>query len=300
VPLKSTAAEDCAAALIAGWIARFGVPAAITSDRGPQYTSAVWAAFTAKLGVHHHMTTAYHPQSNGLVERLHRRLKEALKARLAGASWPDHLPWVLLGLRSSPREDSGLSSAELVYGAPLALPGVMVAAQEQLPEYFIQLFLSRLSSFSPLRPSIKSGPYARRLRGARFVYMRSPPTAPALTPAYRGPYRVLEEGRKSFRVLVGGRPDSISVDRFKPHVGGKTPELADPPRRGRPPVVGTLLQGTSARGGSCSSCNDQENKLINPPRISYVMRELLCVIHKYCTLVLINQSTLNPCLVNIL
>jgi RNase H-like domain found in reverse transcriptase/Integrase zinc binding domain/Integrase core domain len=143
VPLKSTAAEDCAAALVVGWIARFGVPAAITSDRGPQFTSAVWAAFTAKLGVQHHMTTAYHPQSNGLVERLHRRLKEALKARLAGASLPDHLPWVLLLLQSSPREDSGISSAEMVYGAPLALPGGLVVAQEQPPEYFTQLFLSR-------------------------------------------------------------------------------------------------------------------------------------------------------------
>jgi transposase InsO family protein len=98
VPLVATAAEDCAAALISGWVARFGVPSHITSDRGPQFSSAVWAAFTAKLGVRHIMTTAYHPQSNGLVERLHHRLKEPLKARLASSDWPDHLPWVTVKL----------------------------------------------------------------------------------------------------------------------------------------------------------------------------------------------------------
>jgi hypothetical protein len=47
---------------------------------------------------------------------VHRRLKDALKARLAGPDWPLHLPWVLLGLRAAPREDSGVSAAELVYG----------------------------------------------------------------------------------------------------------------------------------------------------------------------------------------
>ncbi len=61
---------------------------------------------------------AYHPQSNDLVERAHRQLKEALKSRLAGTALPDHLPWVLLGLRAVPKDDSNISSAELVYGAP--------------------------------------------------------------------------------------------------------------------------------------------------------------------------------------
>jgi transposase InsO family protein len=69
-------------------VARFGVPSVITSDRGPQFSSAVWAAFTAKLGILHYMTSAYHPQCNGLVERVHRRIKEALKARLAASDWP--------------------------------------------------------------------------------------------------------------------------------------------------------------------------------------------------------------------
>ena len=36
--------------------------------------------------------------------------------------WLDHLPWVLIGLRAAPTEDSALSSAEAVFGVPLAIP----------------------------------------------------------------------------------------------------------------------------------------------------------------------------------
>jgi hypothetical protein len=71
----------------------------------------------AQLDVKHAMTSAYHPQSNGVLERFHCRMKEALKARAAAADWPDHLPAVMLGLRAAPREDSGISAAELVFGA---------------------------------------------------------------------------------------------------------------------------------------------------------------------------------------
>jgi hypothetical protein len=181
------------------------------------------------------MTTAYHPQSNGLVERLHRRLKDALRARLATAAWPQHLPWVLLGLRSCPREDSGLSSAELVYGSPLTLPGIVVTGQEQPAEFFVELFHSRLSSFSPLppqqQPSSSSG---SRLRGARYVFVRSLAAAPGLTPAYRGPFRVVEPGEKTFKVQFGPRVEVVSVDRLKPYLGCE-PVAAEPPRRGRPP-----------------------------------------------------------------
>ncbi len=48
-----------------------------------------------------------------MVERLHRRPKDALRTRGANASWTAELPWVLLGLRSQPREDSNISPAQL-------------------------------------------------------------------------------------------------------------------------------------------------------------------------------------------
>ena len=70
-----------------------------------------------------HRTTAYNPQSNGLCERFHRDMKAALRASLTGGDWADRLPWVMLGLRSAPKDDLQASSAELVYGQPLRVPG---------------------------------------------------------------------------------------------------------------------------------------------------------------------------------
>jgi hypothetical protein len=138
VPLCSTAADSCATALIGGWIARFGVPQRITSDRGPQFTSAVWSALTSKLGIKSQLTSPYHPQLNRAVERFHRRLTDALRARLAGSDWPAHLPWVLLGLRVAPREDSGFSAAKLVYGCALSLPSQFLLGAELPPTDFVR------------------------------------------------------------------------------------------------------------------------------------------------------------------
>jgi transposase InsO family protein len=98
IPHVETSASPCAKALTFSWISHFRVPETITSDRGPQFTSNLWSQLCSMLNIAHHQTTAYHPESNSAVERLHRRLKDALRARAAAASWADELPFVLLGL----------------------------------------------------------------------------------------------------------------------------------------------------------------------------------------------------------
>jgi len=85
VPLANIETETCWDALINQWVARFGVPAHLTSDQGAQFTSALWARLCNVIDPHHNTTTAYHPQSNGIVERAHWRLKDVLKAGMAAA-----------------------------------------------------------------------------------------------------------------------------------------------------------------------------------------------------------------------
>ncbi len=85
IPIAATNTVDCANALFQGWVSHFGVPAVITLDHGAQFTSSLWAALCSLLNIQHNQTTAYHPQANGMVERFHRRLKDALRAAAPAA-----------------------------------------------------------------------------------------------------------------------------------------------------------------------------------------------------------------------
>jgi len=238
--LKDISASTCSDAFLSTWVARFGVPATVTSDKGAQFTSETWKQLCTRLGVCHVTTTSYHPQSNGMIERVHRQLKDALRARGAGLDWPSHLPLVLLGLRAAPKEVSGFSSAEAVFGQPLTLPGEL----KNVPEEAALEFQSRLASDDP-PPTSQPRTYAEAvssnlqpgLQEAKFVYIRRGGSGPPLASNYLGPYRVLQPGVKFFRVEVGDKQEVVSVDRLKPHLGVSSPTPASAPVRGRPKKV---------------------------------------------------------------
>ena len=80
-PISDISALTIARALVASWISRFGVPSTVTTDRGSQFESSLFAQLTQLLGTVRCRTTAYHPQANGMIERFHRQLKAALKAQ---------------------------------------------------------------------------------------------------------------------------------------------------------------------------------------------------------------------------
>ena len=77
----------------------------------------------AGLNIEHLRTTAYHPQSNGVFERLHATLKAMLgKATALGLDWVKQLPFVVFALRQAPNISTGFSPFELVYGHNVRTP----------------------------------------------------------------------------------------------------------------------------------------------------------------------------------
>ena len=98
IPIPDARTSTCVKALIRQWIARFGIPNDITLDRGAQFISCLWTELGRSLGVKMYQTTAYHPQAIGMIERLHRQLKNSLNARTDDPYCMDHLPMVLLGI----------------------------------------------------------------------------------------------------------------------------------------------------------------------------------------------------------
>ena len=252
IPLKDIDARSVARAYIQNWVARFGVPDVITSDRGSQFISELWSTMSQLLGTQLNQTTAYHPQSNGFIERLHRTLKATLKARITGPDWLDELPWTLLGIRSTPKEDMGASPAEMVYGSTLTVPGDFLpqSVATPVPDHLRQL-REKVESLKPTPTSAHGAEHIKfnvplSLKDAQYVYVRRDGKSTPLQPPYDGPYRVLERGPKHFKMQLGSREDVISVDRLKIAITEGDVQVAQPPKRGRPPnsqVVGPGPQG---------------------------------------------------------
>ena len=83
-----------------------------------------------------------------MIECFHPSLKSSLLARLDGSDWVSHLPLVMLGLRSSPKDNSGFSPAEAVFGCPLSLPGKFLEHLEIPPEIFLRRVEQAVTGFS--------------------------------------------------------------------------------------------------------------------------------------------------------
>jgi hypothetical protein len=132
-----------------------------------------------------------------MVELMHRQLKDALLARGAGPAWHSYLPSVLMGLRSAPREDSAVSSAELVTGTPLVLPGQLLHVPDP-PRVDVPPQPTRPTSYT----AAANTPPAH-LAQASHVYVRVGGQQRPLAAPYAGPYLVVSKEAKSFTIQVG-------------------------------------------------------------------------------------------------
>ena len=121
--MKDITAQSCANSFLLHWVAHFGSPTIITTDRGAQFTSLLWTEMCQFLGSKLFHTTAFHPAANGLNERFNRSLKVALKCQSSPDLWYRNLSLVLLGLRSAIIEDMGCAAVEMALGTSIRLPG---------------------------------------------------------------------------------------------------------------------------------------------------------------------------------
>nr|VZI03560.1 unnamed protein product [Spirometra erinaceieuropaei] len=229
-PIPDISAETVAKAFLTHWVSNFGVPATVTTDGGSQFESTLFRELTSLLGTNRFRTTAYHPQANGLVERFHRQQKTSLMAQPDPSRWSDHLPLVLLSLRSTLKADIGCTAADLVYGTSLRLPGDYV---ERLRSAMRNL------RATPPRASPANSFIPPDLDKCDFVLVRHDAVRRPLQPPYDGPYKVLRRSDKDVVIERNGKTDTVSIDRVKPAYiedsDHSSPQQRTPPQTVRPP-----------------------------------------------------------------
>ena len=124
VPLQELTAQAVAAAFKERVLARFGRPVEVTTDHGSEY-KAEFHQLCLELGIDHRLITPGHPEANGMAERIVGVLKKGLRKFVLThgvAAWPEHLPTIEFGYRTTPQQTTGFSPYFLVYGREPTFP----------------------------------------------------------------------------------------------------------------------------------------------------------------------------------
>lgn len=131
IPLENKKDTTVARAL---WqvICTFGPPTVLVSDNGAEFVNKVIAALANLFGVERRLISAYHPQSNGQVERFNRSLKDILMKCSGDAprQWPAWLDYTMMVLRSTVHSATGYAPHHIMFGRePRPLADYMAIAQ---------------------------------------------------------------------------------------------------------------------------------------------------------------------------
>lgn len=117
----ATLSSKNVAALLFEWFSRYGVPAIVVCDNGPENQGLV-RELRDRYNVRNVEIAAYHPQSNGMVERGHKQIVDALAKVAPDGKWVRHLPAVLWADRITTRRSTGFTPFHLVFGQECVLP----------------------------------------------------------------------------------------------------------------------------------------------------------------------------------
>ena len=236
IPLKTMTARDVATGMLQIF-ARTGIPLQILTDQGTQFLSSLVTHLCKDLKIDKLRTAPYHPECNGVVERMHGTLGPMLtKASRLGLDWVDQLPFAMFALRSAPNRDSSFSPFQLVYGHRVRTP-LDILHQGWAELEFEELetgewsdwLVDRLAVWHDLlrerskdavekrKASYDRGTVDRQLVVGDKVLCRIPGMIDKLEEAWHGPYDVIEKtSRVNYKVKVGkGKAKVLHVNNLK-------------------------------------------------------------------------------------
>ena len=96
---------------------RYGCTKITISDQGREFVNRVNESLFAQTRTEHRISTAYHPQTNGLVERYNQTLQRSLLKLVNKQqdNWDEFIDGVLFAYRTSKQKSTQFTPFELMY-----------------------------------------------------------------------------------------------------------------------------------------------------------------------------------------
>lgn len=99
-------------------VLRHGAPSVVITDRGAAFTSQLMQDTLRLSHTSHRKTTAYHPQTNGLTERLNKTIADMISmyVEVQHKAWDEVLPYITFAYNTAVQETTRFTRFRLVYG----------------------------------------------------------------------------------------------------------------------------------------------------------------------------------------
>ena len=153
IPLRNIKTKSIVKALIK-FFTFVGLPKSVQSDQGSNFMSGIFQQVMHELGIKQYRSSAYHPESQGALERFHQTLKNMIRSYCFDTEkdWDEGIHLLLFAVRESVQESLGFSPFELVFGhsvrGPLKLLKEKFLSNDETPLDLLQYvsdFRNRLS-----------------------------------------------------------------------------------------------------------------------------------------------------------
>lgn len=143
--MKDVSAEAVAERFVKCYYPYHGLPTAITSDRGPQFTSQIWRRICEVLKIQQRLSTGYHPQTDGATERANQEIEKILRVFITYAQddWGDQLPIVAAAINNRDASSTGMSPFFFTHGYhidPIAMdhgPPAKAGSRQEVADAFL-------------------------------------------------------------------------------------------------------------------------------------------------------------------
>ncbi|XP_068208711.1 uncharacterized protein [Palaemon carinicauda] len=230
-PLKNISARNIIQQLIKVFTL-FGFPRELQCDRGTNFTSTLFQSALHQFNIFNVLSSAYHPQSNGALERVHQTLKNLLRryGMETEKEWDEDIDLLLYILRSVPNESTGVSPFEMMFGRrprsnlsmikEQILKGSRKENQVSLPQYLKSLEEKLLHIHAFARKNLQHAQelmkdrYDKKAKvrefkcGDKVLVYHCVPGSP-LREKFMGPYKIIRRTTKTNYVIA-------TPDRRKP------------------------------------------------------------------------------------
>lgn len=232
IPLSNTLSSTIADAFVKRWICIFGAPKCILTDQGRNFLSSLIGRVAKRFKIKRVKTTAFHPQSNGSLERSHHCLGEYLKQYTTkDENWDEWLDVAMLNYNTCIQESTKHTPYEVVFGKLARLPSnTPLREGDMLPTYkgYVIDLVTRLTGIQKLAYEnlLKSKHRSKKyydqklnpkvFKPGDYVYLLSGPKPGKFGDHYTGPHRILEILPKyHVKILFHNKPKIVNSNRLR-------------------------------------------------------------------------------------